>query len=129
MSPTDLPSVEELGIPEGVRQVIGRRLSRLSQEANRLLAAASGCDGAFQFPVVVGVGELDEKSGLDALDQALDAALLRPAGNAHSYDFTHALVRHTLYAELNPARQVRLHRRLAGGGPGPHGVRHHPHLP
>jgi hypothetical protein len=110
---TDLPSVEELGIPEGVRQVIGRRLSRLSVEANRLLTAASGCDGAFEFPVVVSVGELDEKSGLDALDEALDAALLRPAGDAHTYDFTHALVRHTLYAEMNPARQVRLHRLLA----------------
>jgi class 3 adenylate cyclase len=35
-------SIEEMGIPEGVRQVIGRRLSRLSEEANRLLAAASG---------------------------------------------------------------------------------------
>jgi class 3 adenylate cyclase/tetratricopeptide (TPR) repeat protein len=106
-------SIEELGIPEGVRQVIGRRLSRLSGEANRLLAAASGCDGAFEFPVVVEVGELDEKTGLDALDEALDAALLRPAGDAQTYDFTHALVRHTLYVELNPARQVRLHRRLA----------------
>jgi tetratricopeptide (TPR) repeat protein len=93
--------------------VIGRRLSKLSGEANRLLTAASGCDGAFEFPVVVEVGELEEKSGLDALDEALDTALLRPAGDAHTYDFTHALVRHTLYAEQNPARQVRLHRRLA----------------
>jgi len=29
-------SIEEMGIPESVRQVIGRRLSRLSEEANRL---------------------------------------------------------------------------------------------
>lgn len=33
--------ISDLGIPEGVREVIGRRLSRLSNEANRLLSAAS----------------------------------------------------------------------------------------
>ena len=36
--------VAELGIPEGVREVIGRRLSRLSDDANRLLAVASVFD-------------------------------------------------------------------------------------
>src|SRR5439155_1310811 len=45
--------------------------------------------------------------------EALAAQLLRSTGEADSYDFTHALIRHTLYAELNPSRQVRLHRRIA----------------
>ncbi len=38
---------------------------------------------------------------------------MRPTSETDVYDFTHALIRHTLYAELNPSRQVRLHRRLA----------------
>jgi hypothetical protein len=106
-------SVEELGIPEGVREVIGRRLSRLSKEANRLLAAASGSAGAFHLGVAAGAAALEENVALDALDEALGAQLLRATGDPEVYDFTHALIRHTLYGELSPARQVRLHRRLA----------------
>jgi class 3 adenylate cyclase/tetratricopeptide (TPR) repeat protein len=106
-------SVAELGIPEGVRQVITRRLSRLSETANKLLAAASAFEGAFRFDVAAGAAGLDETVALDAVDEALGAQLLRATGEVDSYDFTHALIRHTLYAELNPSRQVRLHRRIA----------------
>jgi class 3 adenylate cyclase len=106
-------SIEEMGIPEGVRQVIGYRLSRLSEEANRLLATASGCPGGFRFEIAATVAELEERSALDALDSALEAQLLCTTGDPEVYEFTHALIRHTLYAELNPARQVRLHRHLA----------------
>jgi hypothetical protein len=110
---TRVASVAELGIPEGVRQVITRRLSRLSEAANKLLSAASAFEGAFRFDVAAGAAGLEEAAALDALDEALAAQLLRPTGDVDAYDFTHALIRHTLYAELNPSRQVRLHRRIA----------------
>src|SRR4029079_6392700 len=38
-------SIAELGIPEGVREVIGRRLSRLSDACNRMLTLASTMTG------------------------------------------------------------------------------------
>ncbi len=109
---SDATSIEELGIPEGVRQVIGRRLSRLSENANRLLAAASAFNGRFPFQTAAAVVSLDESNALDVIDEALDAQILLPAGQEY-YDFTHALIRHTLYGELNPSRQVRLHRAIA----------------
>ena len=43
----------------------------------------------------------------------VDAHLLRPGGNSETFDFTHALIRNTLYAELSTPRRVRLHRRIA----------------
>jgi class 3 adenylate cyclase/tetratricopeptide (TPR) repeat protein len=103
----------ELGIPEGVRQVIGRRLSRLSDEANRVLAAASAFNGAFHFGIAAKVAGLDEGAALKAVDAALDAQLIRAGTEADGYDFTHALIRHTLYGEMNPSRQVRTHRQIA----------------
>lgn len=106
-------TIEELGIPEGVRQVIGRRLSRLSDDANRLLAAASAFNGAFHFAIAAKVAGLDDAAALKALDVALDAQLIRPSAAAESYDFSHALIRHTLYGEMNPSRQVRTHRQVA----------------
>ncbi|HME70521.1 MAG TPA: AAA family ATPase [Myxococcota bacterium] len=106
-------SIDGMGIPQSLRQVIGRRLSRLSEETNRLLANASGCPGGFRFEIAAAVADLDERAALDALDSALEAQLLCTTGDPEVYDFTHALIRHTLYDELNPARRVRLHRRLA----------------
>jgi class 3 adenylate cyclase/tetratricopeptide (TPR) repeat protein len=106
-------SIAEMGIPEGVRQVIGRRLSRLSENANRLLTAASGFNGGFRVGLAGDAAGLDEANALDAIDAALEAQLVQPAGDAESYDFAHALIRHTLYAELSPSRQVRLHREIA----------------
>ena len=106
-------SVNELGIPEGVRQVIGRRMLRLSDDANKLLSVGSAFNGAFSFEVAMSAAELDEQAALAALDEALEAQLLRPGANAETFDFTHALIRHTLYSEMNPARRTRLHRRIA----------------
>jgi predicted ATPase len=59
------------------------------------------------------VAGLDEDTALDALDEALDAQLLQPAGGIDAYTFTHALIRHTLAAELSPSRRGRLHLRAA----------------
>jgi class 3 adenylate cyclase/tetratricopeptide (TPR) repeat protein len=109
---SDLP-VGELGIPEGVREVIGRRLSRLSEAANRLLAVACGFEAEFQFDIVARVADLDEDDALDGLDEALSAHLAEEAGTPGAYAFSHALIRHTLYGQLSSARRLRLHRRLA----------------
>jgi hypothetical protein len=93
--------------------VITRRLARLSAHANTMLSVASAFSGGFRFDLVARTAALGESAALDAIDEALDAQLLRPGASAEQYDFTHALIRHTLYAELNPSRQVRLHRRIA----------------
>jgi hypothetical protein len=105
--------VAELGIPDGVSDAIGRRLSRLSEETNRLLAVASAFDAGFELGDVAAVAGLGEDAALDAIDAALAAQIVRPADGFDRYDFVHALIRHTLWAQLNPSRQVRLHRAIA----------------
>jgi DNA-binding SARP family transcriptional activator len=100
-------------IPEGLRAVLAHRRARLSPDANRLLDAAAGFDGPFPFAVVAEVAELDDNAALAALDQVLDTGLIDPDVAPERYQFGHALIRHAVYAALNPSRQVRLHRRLA----------------
>ena len=58
--------VETLGIPEGVREVIGRRLSRLSADANRLLVVAAAFDAGFDLTDTAAVAGLGEDAALDA---------------------------------------------------------------
>src|SRR5205809_2139461 len=124
-------SVEELGIPEGVREVLGRRLSRLSESCNRMLSLASTMTGGFSFEVMLAVSREEETQLLDLLDEALQALVIRERDGAGSgiYEFNHALMRQTLYAELNTPRRVRLHRQVGEAMERVHAANLEPHLP
>jgi hypothetical protein len=106
-------AIADLEIPEGLRETIGRRLSRLSEDTNRLLAVASAFEAGFRLDDVAAVVGLADDAALDAIDEALDAQMVRPGDGFDRFEFVHALIRHTLWAELNPSRQVRLHRAIA----------------
>jgi class 3 adenylate cyclase len=106
-------ATQPVGIPQSVRQVIQRRLAHLPERANRLLRSAAGFAANFPFCVVARVAGLEETEALDAIDDALAAQLLCSGDQSETFDFTHALVRHALYAELSPPRQIRLHRQIA----------------
>ena len=104
-------SIAEMGIPEGVREVIGRRLSRVSETCGRMLTAASALTAGFSWEVISAISDAGDAALLDAVDEALGAQLIieREKGR---YDFTHALIRHTLYEELSTPRRVLLHRQI-----------------
>lgn len=101
-----------VAIPEGVRDVIGRRLSRLSTDANELLSMASTIGRDFDVEVLALLSPATEDQILDSLDEAVRARLIDEIG-ADRYRFTSAMVRTTLYDELSATRKRRLHRRLA----------------
>src|SRR5262249_40517129 len=92
------PGPGSLRIPETVHQVIARRLARLPEATNQFLRVAAAFTGGIDFEVARRVARLEERVALDGLDAALGAQLLVPAGGHDSaYDFTHALVRPTMY--------------------------------
>jgi class 3 adenylate cyclase/tetratricopeptide (TPR) repeat protein len=103
--------VDELGIPEGVRDVVGRRLSRLSEAANRALWVASVVGLEFDPAVVRMAGDLSDEALFSSLEEAAGARLVSEVGTR--YRFGHALVRATLYDEMTAVRRVALHRRVA----------------
>src|SRR5262249_40838070 len=100
-------------VPETVRQVIERRLGRLSAAARELLRVAAAFTAGVPFEVAHRVAGLEEATALDALDEALAAQLFQPTADPDRFEFTHALVRHTLYEAQSPPRRVRLHRHIA----------------
>jgi hypothetical protein len=87
---------EKLNIPASVKQIVGRRVLRLSAEANRLLSVASAFNGKFSFDIALAAAELDEESALRAIDEALGAQLLRPSSRSDYFDFAHAVIRNTI---------------------------------
>jgi class 3 adenylate cyclase/tetratricopeptide (TPR) repeat protein len=106
-------AIEGLGIPEGVREVIGRRLGRLSDETNRILGLAAVIGRQFDVPLLAKIAETSEDAVLDALDEATAAALVTEVrASSDAFTFRHALIRTTLYEELSAPRRARLHRRV-----------------
>jgi len=105
-------NVADLGIPEGIKEAIGRRLSGLSEACSRMLGRACALTGAFSWDELQAICNDSEDELLDALEEALAAQLLEERGKL-SYGFTHGLIRATLYDELSSPRRVRLHRQIA----------------
>ncbi|MCU1448319.1 MAG: ATPase, partial [Acidimicrobiales bacterium] len=104
--------MDQLGIPDGVKEVIGRRLSRLSPDANSILLTASVIGREFDIDVIERLTDLDTDAVLDALDEATAAGIAAEGHRPGRYAFTHALVRQTLYESLSLTRRVRHHQRV-----------------
>jgi class 3 adenylate cyclase/tetratricopeptide (TPR) repeat protein len=103
----------DLGIPQGVKEAIGRRLMRLTESTNKILSLASVIGREFDLALLEQIAEMPEDAILDAIDEAKAAALVAEVGGeVERYAFTHALVRATLYDDISPARRARMHRRV-----------------
>ena len=96
-------------LPQGVREAVSRRLSRLAPQTNKALAAAAVVGSRFALELVERVVGDDL---VDAFDEAGKAGIVieEPGGR---YRFNHALVRQSLLAELPSVRRMRLHQRIA----------------
>jgi len=104
---------EEVGVPEGVREVVGRRLSALDHDTEALLAVAAVAGAHFDSVVVGTVAGLDEDRVVEGLDIACARSLvLEDADRFGWYRFAHALVRQTLLEELSTTRRIRLHKAI-----------------
>ena len=106
-----------LKVPEGVREIIGQRLNRLSELCNQVLTTASIIGREFDFKLLIGlIEEGAEDRVLGAVEEALAARVIEePAGTTDRYQFSHALIQETLAQELSTTRRVRLHARIAEG--------------
>ena len=90
-----------LRIPEGVREVIGRRLNRLSQRRNEALTVASIVGREFTLDQLKPIVEdVPEDRLFEVLEEALDARVIEElAQSVGRYQFTHALIQETLAQE------------------------------
>ena len=105
--------LEGVILPDSLREVIGARVARLDERAQRALSLAAVIGRDFELDVLELVAESSEDSLLDDLDAAVEAALVREHGDEPGrYSFTHALIQRTLYEDLGPTRRARVHHRI-----------------
>jgi DNA-binding winged helix-turn-helix (wHTH) protein/tetratricopeptide (TPR) repeat protein len=106
--PTDL---QVRGLPVSVREVVGRRVERLGPDARTALETASVIGRDFELDLLAELLGEDPARTFERIAPAVDNALVIDAGAR--FAFTHAIVAHTLYAELSPTAQAFGHRAAA----------------
>ncbi|MBN6054767.1 hypothetical protein JYK22_22710, partial [Nonomuraea sp. RK-328] len=100
-----------LGVPAGVREVIGHRVARLPEPTQKLLRCAAVLGREVSFDALAAVGALPPEEVMSLLEPAVASGLLIELPDGFDYRFSHALVRDALYAELSRLGRTRLHLR------------------
>ena len=102
---------DEIGVPEGVKEVLARRLGRLSDSCRAALAQAAVLGREFSFEVLRAMTAADDEELIAVVEEAVGAQLVVEVTGRSSpaYAFTHALVRETLYGALSGPRKQRMH--------------------
>ena len=119
----------DVGIPEGIREVVGRRLSRLSEVANDALGWAAVIGAEFDLAIVEAAGgPSGDRAARRARRGHPDRVLREVAGAVGRYRFAHALVRSALYEEITTNRRVRMHWRVGEAIEARHGTGVDAHL-
>jgi tetratricopeptide (TPR) repeat protein len=114
----------DVGLPESVHEVIGRRVRRLGEPTHAVLSQAAVIGRDFDVDLLAAVCKRSEDELLDLLEPAAAAGVV--VEQANGFAFTHALIQHSLYDALITARRRRIHARVAhaleqlcGDDPGP----------
>jgi class 3 adenylate cyclase len=105
---------EPLGLPESVRDVIGRRVERLGDETREALTLAAVIGRTFELELLERLTETTESELLDRLEAAVAASLLdESTERVGRFRFVHALINQTLYERLGATRRSSLHHQVA----------------
>ena len=107
------------GVPAAIREVVARRLSRLSTDCVRLLEACSVAGPNAQPDVLADVMGWESGQVAELLEEAVARGLLTSSADidvagvpAHGVRFGHDLYRESIYASLARTQRVDLHRRV-----------------
>src|SRR5437016_8409573 len=103
---------EDLELAQSVRGLIGRRIQRLSEPAQRMLVAAAVIGRDFDIPLLEAFGELSGHELRDAIDEATRGRFLTSAGQERCR-FAPDLVRQRVLAALPLPRLQAYHLAVA----------------
>ncbi|CAN5688816.1 hypothetical protein BH23CHL2_BH23CHL2_30810 [soil metagenome] len=100
-------------VPPLVRQVVERRLARLSDATRELLEIATVIDYSVTFDLWGKVSRAEDGELLAAVEEAMETQLIDELPDRSGFQFRHALVRETLYAGVVGLRLRARHVRVA----------------
>ncbi|WP_182906750.1 BTAD domain-containing putative transcriptional regulator [Microbispora sp. H13382] len=101
-----------LAVPDGVRDVINQRVSRLPEDSQTLLRAAAVIGRDVDADVLETATGVGGARVMMLLEPAVATGLLLEVDGGWDYRFSHALVREALYSGLSRRQRAQLHGRV-----------------
>ena len=107
--------IGELEAPPSVRLVVARRLARLTDLTQKMLATAAVIGRLFSFEILARASAANDDSILKCIEEAEKAGLLFSVAESPKarFQFSHELVRQAVIGGLSAARRQRLHLEVA----------------
>jgi tetratricopeptide (TPR) repeat protein len=109
-------SLDDLRVPQSVRETIQARVGKLPEAAQEVLRTAAVIGREFEFAVLRAAGDWEEEALIEALEAAERAQLVqevRAGAPSETFAFAHTLIPTALRDGLGGLRRRRLHRRVA----------------
>jgi DNA-binding CsgD family transcriptional regulator/tetratricopeptide (TPR) repeat protein len=103
----------DAGVPPAVAGAIAAELGSLPERARLLLGAAAVAGEPFDLDLAVAISDVEAEEALPALDELLDADLVRPTQVPRRFVFRHPLVRRAVYDGLRGGWRLAAHARAA----------------
>jgi DNA-binding CsgD family transcriptional regulator len=108
-----LPPTRAIEMPALLQHLVAHRIARLGAEEETLLSVAAVVGEEWDLGIVEAILDWDEDPLLRALEAALRADVILPAGTGERYRFRHGMIREVLYGGQLARRRKRLHARVA----------------
>ncbi len=106
--------VATMRIPVSVQGIVASRLEALPEESVDTLTVASVIGNRFEPQLLGRVAGLSTERAIDGLNDAALAGIVRQVDEQlRTFEFTHDLIRKTLYSQLAYVRRAELHRSIA----------------
>ena len=108
-----LVDLDQIGVPLLLRQVIEGRLARLRPQARSLIELAAVIGQEVPLDVWQEINEAADNAFREGIEESVNAGLLTEMTNGAGWEFSHALVREAIYAQVPLLERRALHRHAA----------------
>ena len=113
LTPQSGAAIQAATVPDTLGDAVLSRVRHLAANARDVASAAAVIGRSFDFDLLTVVTGHDPDEVAGALRHLQDAYLVLPGANEVTFDFRHALIRDTLYADTDLPTRRRLHERVA----------------